>query len=129
MEKRSELKFYYCKHCGKIIALVNDPGTPTICCGEVMQEMKPGTQDASVEKHVPVVKKDGCHALVSVGEVPHPMTTEHYIEWILLHTSEGLRKIDLTPQDRPEADFMLKQDEVVISSYEYCSIHKLWKGH
>lgn len=128
MEKGRELKFYFCRHCGKIIAILKNSGTPTICCGEPMQEMTPGKEDASVEKHVPVIRKEGCHALVSVGAVPHPMTTEHYIEWILIHTNQGLRKQSLTPKDKPEADFMLQPEETVISAYEYCSIHKLWKG-
>ena len=50
-----ELKFYRCKVCGKIIAIVKDTGVPTICCGEEMEQIIPGTTDAAVEKHVPVV--------------------------------------------------------------------------
>ena len=36
-----EVKFYYCKHCGKIIVVVKDSGVPTVCCGENMTEMIP----------------------------------------------------------------------------------------
>ena len=49
------MKFYRCKHCGKIIAVVNGVKVPTICCGEVMEELVPGTSDGAVEKHVPVL--------------------------------------------------------------------------
>ena len=51
-----QLKFYYCRHCGKIIAIVKDSGIPTVCCGEAMQELVPGTTDGSSEKHIPVSK-------------------------------------------------------------------------
>ena len=49
-----EMKFYRCAHCGQIVAIVKGTGVPVICCGEEMQEIIPGTTDASVEKHVPV---------------------------------------------------------------------------
>ena len=34
-----EMHFYRCEICGKIIALLDDPGTPTICCGQEMKEL------------------------------------------------------------------------------------------
>ena len=48
------MKFYICKTCGKIIAIVKDAPAPTMCCGQKMEEIVPGTTDAAVEKHVPV---------------------------------------------------------------------------
>lgn len=50
-----EQKFYYCAICGKIIGMIKDPGTPTICCGEEMTEIVANTVDAAYEKHIPVV--------------------------------------------------------------------------
>ena len=52
-------KFYICSHCGNIIAFVKDKGVPVICCGEKMKEIIPGTTDAAVEKHVPVISQEG----------------------------------------------------------------------
>lgn len=127
-EECKEIKFFYCKHCGKIIALVKDSGTETICCGEEMEELKPGTEDASQEKHVPVITKQGCTAIVSVGSDPHPMTEGHYIEWILLHTTKGVQNKWLKPGDKPKAAFRLQPNEKIISAYEFCNVHKLWKG-
>ena len=49
------MKFYVCAHCGNIITFVKDSGVPVMCCGEKMQEIIPGTVDAAVEKHLPVV--------------------------------------------------------------------------
>ena len=47
-------KFFKCKHCGNIITFIKESGVPVICCGEKMHELVPGTQEASVEKHIPV---------------------------------------------------------------------------
>ena len=84
-----EQKFYVCSHCGNIIAYVKDAGVPVMCCGQKMQELIPGTVEASGEKHIPVyeVKDNVVH--VTVGSVEHPMLPEHYIEWISIHTTQG----------------------------------------
>lgn len=121
-----ELKFYYCKHCGKIIAIVKEAKTPTICCGEPMSELIPGVTDAATEKHVPVISVEGNVVTVKVGEAAHPMTEEHFIEWILLKTDKGIQKKWLKPGDEPKAKFILDDGEKVEAAYEYCNLHKLW---
>ena len=47
-----------------------------------MQLLKENTTDAATEKHVPVVEKIAGGYRVTVGEVEHPMTEEHSIQWI-----------------------------------------------
>lgn len=123
-----QLKFYYCKHCGKIIAIVKDSGTPTICCGEAMEELKPGTTDGATEKHVPVIKVSGNTVTVTVGAKLHPSETEHYIEWILLQTDKGIQQRWLNPGNSPNVDFAIMTGEKVEAAYEYCNIHKLWRS-
>jgi len=120
-------KFYTCNHCGNIIAKVKDTGVPVICCGEPMVEMIPGTTDAAVEKHVPQYTVDGNIVTVKVGEVEHPMTEEHYIQWISLQTKQGNQRKELTPQDKPEACFALCDGDEVEAVFEYCNLHGLWK--
>ena len=73
-------RFFICKHCGNLIAMVKDTGVPVVCCGEKMHELIPGITDASVEKHVPVYAVEGSTVHVKVGEAEHPMLPEHYIE-------------------------------------------------
>ena len=77
-----EMKFYRCETCGQIIAIVKKTPVPVMCCGKPMKEIIPGTTDASVEKHVPVVEVIGDVVKVKVGSVAHPMLPEHYIEWV-----------------------------------------------
>ena len=120
------MKFYKCKHCGKIIAIVNEKGVPTICCGEPMVEMVPNTEDGAHEKHIPVYKLEGNIVHVEVGEVLHPMLEGHYIEWIALETNFGNQRKKLKPGDEPKADFALLPGEKVIRVIEHCNLHGLY---
>ena len=96
-------RFFKCAHCGNIIAFVQDKGVPVVCCGEKMQEIIPGTTDAAVEKHVPVVQVEGDKVTVSVGSVPHPMAEEHFIQWISIETQQGNQRKELKPGEQPKA--------------------------
>ena len=96
-----QLKFYFCRHCGKIIAIVKDSGTPTVCCGEEMQVLVPGTSDGASEKHIPVIKVSGNTVSVTIGSKLHPSESEHYIEWILLQTDKGVQQKWLKPGNTP----------------------------
>lgn len=122
-----ELKFYACELCGKIIAMVKDSGTPTVCCGQTMKELVPGSVDAAAEKHVPVVTVEGNKITVEVGSVPHPMAEEHFIEWIAIATKEGAQGKALNPGDEPKAEFLLADGDEFVSAYEHCNLHGLWQ--
>jgi superoxide reductase len=123
-----EMKFYICKHCGNIIAYVRSSGVPVVCCGEEMSEIIPGTTDASLEKHVPVVKVEGNKVYVTVGSAPHPMLPEHYIQWIALQTKAGNQRKALSPGVEPKACFDICEGDEVEAVYEYCNLHSLWKA-
>lgn len=122
------MKFYVCAHCGNIITFVKSSGVPVMCCGEKMQEIIPGTVDAAVEKHLPVVSVEGSQVTVQVGSVEHPMLPEHFIEWIVLETSAGSQMKALTPGEKPQAVFALADGEKAVAAYAYCNLHGLWKA-
>ena len=122
------MKFYVCAHCGNIITFVKSSGVPVMCCGEKMQEIVPGTADAAVEKHLPVVSVEGSQVTVQVGSVEHPMLPEHFIEWIVLETSTGSQMKALTPGEKPQAVFALADGEKAVAAYAYCNLHGLWKA-
>ena len=122
-----EQKFFYCKHCGKILTLLVDPGVPTICCGEEMVELVAGTVDASREKHVPEVKVEGNKVEVVVGSVLHPMAEDHYIEFIFLQTEKGGQQHLLKPGDEPKAVFCVPEGDKAVAVFEHCNLHGLWK--
>lgn len=122
------MKFFRCKRCGKIIALVKDVPVPTICCGEAMEELIPNTQDGAHEKHIPVINVENNIVTVKVGEIDHPMLPEHYIEWIMIQTNFGNQRKILKPGDAPIAKFALLEGEEVIRALEYCNIHGLYSN-
>ena len=123
-----EMKFYRCEHCGQIVAIVKGTGVPIMCCGQAMTEIVPGTVDASLEKHVPVVEGNGPKVSVKVGAAEHPMVEEHFIEWIALQTKTGNQRKSLKPGDAPKADFALCEGDEVVAAYAYCNLHGLWKA-
>ena len=121
------MKFYKCEICGKIVAMVKETPVDTMCCGQVMRELVPGTTDGATEKHVPVYTLEGNTVKVKVGSVEHPMTDAHHIEWIAIETENGNQRKELKPGDKPEATFALVPRDKVKSVYEYCNLHGLWK--
>lgn len=122
-----ELQFFRCNRCKKIIAMVNPVEIATICCGEIMKPLVPGTTDGAVEKHLPEVSRNGNEVKVKVGSVDHPMTQEHYIQWICIQTKNGNQRKVLSPNDKPEASFLIYDDDELEAVYEYCNLHGLWK--
>ena len=123
-----EMVFLRCRHCGQIVAVVKKTGVPMMCCGEKMEVIQPGTTDASLEKHVPVVTTEKGKVIVTVGSVEHPMIPEHYIEWISLQTKAGNQRKILHPGDRPVAEFAVFEGDEVIAAYAYCNLHSRWKS-
>lgn len=122
-----ETRFFICRHCGNLIGMINSSGVPIICCGEPMKELIAGSEDASVEKHVPVASVSGNIVTVEVGSTAHPMTPEHYIQWVYLQTECGGQRKSLKPGDAPKVTFALDGDKP-LAVFAYCNLHGLWKA-
>lgn len=125
------MKFKICNKCGALVRVINDCSCANcgiICCGEPMKEIIPNSQDASVEKHVPVINiLPDNKVSVIVGETPHPMIEAHYIAWIMLKTNLGEYTHYLKPNDEPKTTFLLQENEKVESAICYCNLHGLWQ--
>ena len=121
-----ETRFYVCEHCGNLIGIIHDAGVPMMCCGQKMTKLEPGTVEASVEKHLPVVSVEENTVKVEVGSVSHPMTEEHSIVWVYLQTDRGGQRKCLKVGDEPIVTFALA-DEKPLAVYAYCNLHGLWK--
>lgn len=119
-------KFLLCRRCGNLIEMINDSGITPICCGTDMNELTPNSVEAATEKHIPVVEIDANIAKVTVGSTLHPMEEAHYIEWIYLETSIGIKRVKLNPKEEPIASFALLEEETVVAAYAYCNLHGLW---
>ena len=132
MTKLSEI--YKCNICGNIVEVQHTGAGELVCCGAPMELLTEKTENEGQEKHLPVMTKlpeDVCRGgdgyKIKVGEVAHPMESEHHIEWIEVKTDDGkLSKKYLKPGDSTEVEFYTKKkiEEVRV----YCNIHGLWKA-
>ena len=120
-------EIYKCSKCGNIVQVLHAEKPPVMCCAKIMEKVVANTVDAAQEKHVPVVEKIEGGYLVKVGSAAHPMTSEHWIEWIELILEDGtlIQRKFLDPSDAPEAEFCSNADKV--RARAYCNLHGLWK--
>jgi superoxide reductase len=91
-----------------------------------MNLLTENTTDAAVEKHVPVVEKVPGGVQVKVGSVAHPMTPEHFIQWIEVIADGKSYRQYLAPGEAPEAFFPVEAAQITVR--EYCNLHGLWKA-
>ena len=99
--------------------MIRDEGVTVQCCGEKMKEIIPGTSDGAEEKHVPVYDVQNGKVTVTVGEVAHHMTPEHYIEWVCLKTEDGLQYKLLKPNTAPSISFFISEKDKIKAAYAF----------
>ena len=122
---RSEI--YKCADCGLTFEVTTGCSCPVSCCGKEMKQMKAQTADFKQEKHVPYPEASGGGMRVTVGrEMLHPMTEEHYIEWIEVINGPYVNRRYLNPGEEPKADFYVPLQKGMIVR-EFCNIHGLWE--
>ncbi|HBD95556.1 MAG: desulfoferrodoxin [Spirochaetes bacterium GWF1_31_7] len=119
-------EIYKCEKCGNIVEMVHASAGTLVCCGEEMKLYTENTKDAAKEKHVPVIEKIDGGYKVTVGAVEHPMTPEHFIEFIELITDTTVLRAILKPGEKPVAQF--KTEASKITAREYCNLHGLWSA-
>jgi len=122
--KEKNTVFYKCPICGNVIGLIKGDINHVRCCGKQMELLVANSEDASVEKHVPVYEKVEDEIVVKVGEVEHPMEKEHYIEWIAQVSDNQTTRVRLYPEQSTEVRFKYIPKSVL---YAYCNKHGLWK--
>ena len=120
-------KFLRCPICGNLVEVINDSNVPIMCCGKPMEELVANTTDGATEKHVPVVDVKENSVTVTVGEVLHPMTEDHYIMWINVVTNLKEYYFNLIPGMEPKVTFTKESNEQITDVHAYCNLHGLWK--
>jgi len=119
------MNIFYCKHCKRIAFSIGGDGEIT-CCGEEMTLLLPKEKDAGNEKHLPVVEKVAENQIkVTVGSVLHPMTPEHWIQWVLVAQNDRYLVKSFLPSEQPTALFPYNPQED-LRVYEFCNLHGLW---
>lgn len=120
-------QIYKCNICGNIVEIAHMGVGELVCCGKPMELMAEKTEiEEGEEKHVPVLEKTDNGVIVRVGNAPHPMESEHYIEWIEVVTEHRTYKKFLEPGQEPIAEFFLEAEH--LTARVYCNVHGLWKN-
>ena len=114
------MKVYQCEKCKKTIITKDEVKL------EGWVELIPCSTDAAQEKHVPVVTKKCKQVKVDVGSVVHPMSEEHFIEWVAIETAQGYQVKYLKAGDLPVCSFSLADGDTFVKAYAYCNLHGLW---
>lgn len=123
----TELKqIWKCNVCGNISEMVHPGGGEMVCCGQPMVLSLEKKEDDGQEKHRPVIERTTGGVIVRVGENLHPMTSEHYIEWIEVITEHRIYRKHLEPGTEAMAEFFLEAEH--ISARAYCNMHGLWSN-
>ena len=114
-----------CMKCGAMVEVLKDCTCENCgiqCCGEEMRTFTPNSEDASFEKHLPVVEIVGDEIIVTV---PHVMEEDHFIEWIEM-TANGRKQRQFLEIGKPaQARFSYVKGSIV---YSYCNKHGLWSA-
>jgi superoxide reductase len=120
-------QIYKCDVCTNIVEVLHEGAGELVCCGEPMKLQEPKHEDQGQEKHVPIMEKQGDKIIVKVGDVPHPMEEEHFIEWIeIIDEFDRATRKFLKPGQEPKAEFQLTNEIKKIR--EYCNVHGLWEN-
>lgn len=119
-------QIYKCDICGNIVEMTHIGVGELVCCGSTMKLKQEKKEDEGMEKHVPVVEKTTSGVIVKVGEIDHPMESEHYIEWIEVLTEHRVYRKYLEPGQEPSAEFFLEAENLKVRAY--CNVHGLWSN-
>ncbi|MDR2760698.1 MAG: desulfoferrodoxin FeS4 iron-binding domain-containing protein [Rickettsiales bacterium] len=117
---------YRCDVCGNIVSVRRGGAGELSCCGKKMTLLEEFDVEAGAEKHKPIASKigDGAHR-IAIGSTPHPMTSEHFIEWAEATTDQNEKIIKFfAPGDAPE--FKAVVSGKITEVRAYCNIHGLW---
>ncbi|MBD3238289.1 MAG: desulfoferrodoxin [Candidatus Moranbacteria bacterium] len=117
-------QIYKCDICTNVVEVIHSGAGELVCCGQSMKLMVAKTKDQGQEKHTPVVEKTQDQLIVKIGSIPHPMESEHYIEWIELLFDNKVKRQYLKPGQEPKAIFSPPQNKATVRAY--CNVHGLW---
>ncbi|MCQ2977918.1 MAG: desulfoferrodoxin [archaeon] len=118
---------YKCNICGNIIEVVSEGAGELSCCNQAMELLEAKESGEGGAKHIPLISKEDDKIVVKVGEVQHPMETEHHITFVELKIGNQIYRETLVG-DEPKAVFDINAEIEDIEAIEYCNLHGLWKS-
>lgn len=65
-----------------VIEVLIDGGTGLRCCGRAMDRLPEKSFSAGRRRHIPMLETVGEGLRVTVGQPPHEMGHDHFVQWI-----------------------------------------------
>ena len=109
-------KFYVCPVCGNIVHSTGD--AVISCCGISLPALE--AEDGDAEHHLQIEKVEDEHFI----SIPHPMTKDHFISFVVYVTSDRLQLVKFYPEGNAETRLQLRGRGYL---YYYCNQHGLYR--
>lgn len=121
-------QIYRCEICGNIVEVEHIGAGTLVCCGEDMLLEDENKDMANAQKHIPVIveDQDGVGVKITIGEILHPMTEEHHLDWVQVHTTFGDIRKKLELGEAPIFVLPNLQKEDILGIRSYCNEHGLY---
>lgn len=121
-----DITMFKCSDCGGIMTSLLKCGAScdVTCNGNPVEALSAKTEDKGSEKHVPVIEQIDGGYKVKVGDVPHPMEDDHWIQFVELTLGDKVYYEFLHPGGAPEATFKVEGENP--TAREFCNKHGLW---
>ncbi len=123
---RKRYQVYRCEVCGNIVQILHGGVGTLVCCNRSMKLLNELTKDSGMEKHVPVIERNGNTIKIKVGTVQHPMEEQHYIEWVEAISNDKIYRKHLQPGSKPEVEFVIEGNNII--AREFCTVHGMWRS-
>ena len=122
-----KFEIYKCNICGNVVEIIKGGAGELVCCNEPMKLITVKNEETMAEKHKPVISSQNENIKICVGEVLHPMTKEHHIDFIEAISLDGkyLYRKYLDTEEQPIMEFFCKTDKM--KARELCNIHGLFE--
>lgn len=131
------LEVYQCKKTGTAVEIIKSDGIQPLSNnpkdnntisyhGNTLVFLPANQTEGATEKHMPIAEFDGSNLVVKVGDVMHPMTSEHLIEWVTIRYDNFIQHGDFVSEQTPQITFNVGNASN-IDVYAYCNLHGLWK--
>ena len=134
------LEVYFCKKSGTTVELIKSDGIQPLAKHneddnsivyhgntlDFVYAKTPENAETGFEKHVPIAEFNGEQLVVKVGDVMHPMTNEHLIEWVTIVYDNFVQHGNFNSEQTPQITFHVG-NAAKIDVYAYCNLHGLWK--
>ena len=127
---------YKCNICGNIVQVFEGGAGELICCGEEMELLSTQYEENEIgEIHVPETETvhEGCETgtcteATYVSLSKHPMTKEHYIQFIevMNQNKNEIRIKFFKPEETAKYNITGFCENP--SALELCNIHGLWRS-